>query len=76
MKYPECNKNLSERHTNAMVFFYLKGWGVFHTNLTESGMNDHGLLAKTAHCLSALGIVAKEQGSPGCYEYQIRLNSK
>jgi hypothetical protein len=26
--------------------------------------------------LSALGIVAKEQGPAGCYESQIRLNSR
>ncbi len=29
-------------------------------------MNDLGLFAKAAHCLSALGIVAKEQGLARC----------
>jgi hypothetical protein len=29
-------------------------------------MNDLGLVAKAAHCLRALGIVAKEQGSARC----------
>jgi len=29
-------------------------------------MNDLGLVAKASHCLRALGIVAKEQGSARC----------
>jgi hypothetical protein len=35
-------------------------------------MNDLGLVAKAAHCLSELGIVTKEQGSARC---GIRQNS-
>ena len=38
----------------------------FMQTLKESGMNDHGLFAKIGHCLSALGIVAKEQELAGC----------
>jgi hypothetical protein len=40
----------------------------------EGGMNDLGLVAKTAHCPSALGIVAKEQGPASCGRWHNRLN--
>jgi hypothetical protein len=34
--------------------------------LAASAMNDHGIVAKAAHCLRGLGIVAKEQGPARC----------
>ena len=63
-------KLIAKNYWTVHITFYAQATSIsevgefFIQMLTESGMNDHGLFAKTAHFLSALGIVAKKTPRP------------
>ena len=59
-------KNLEQFDTNSEDCFSpkLRGWGVFYSNAYRA--RNEWAFAKTVRCLSALGIVAKEQELARC----------